>query len=209
LPERVGRLAEGMRLVHVSALGADIHGGSAYLRSKACGEQRLLARAPTATIVRPSVVYGPSDHFVSRFYRLARWAPWGVPVPLAESLLAPVHVADVVSGLMAILTRLEAQGELYEFCGPQVLSLGEIVTLITQASGHHARPWALSSRASWWLASLGDRLPFLPLTRDEWRTLNGSVVCSEGSMGLRELGVCPRAFTTALNGLLPPPRLVG
>src|SRR6185312_13104720 len=47
------------KLVHVSALGADPNSASLYARSKAAGEYAVKAAFPQATILRPSVVFGP------------------------------------------------------------------------------------------------------------------------------------------------------
>src|SRR6202049_2906464 len=63
----VGILAEsGARMVHVSAIGADENSPSRYARTKAAGEKAVLAVVPTATILRPSVVFGPEDQFTNR-----------------------------------------------------------------------------------------------------------------------------------------------
>ena len=75
--ETVARAAAavGARMVHVSAIGADENSLSAYARSKAAGEQAVLAAVPSATILRPSVVFGPEDQFTNRFAALARMSP--------------------------------------------------------------------------------------------------------------------------------------
>src|SRR6202166_102329 len=67
--------AVGARMVHVSAIGADENSLSRYGRSKAAGEKAVLAAVPTATIMRPSVVFGPEDQFTNRFAALARMSP--------------------------------------------------------------------------------------------------------------------------------------
>ena len=67
--------AAGARMVHVSAIGADENSLSAYARAKAAGEKAVLAAVPSATILRPSVVFGPEDQFTNRFAALARMSP--------------------------------------------------------------------------------------------------------------------------------------
>ena len=57
----------GARMVHVSAIGADVNSTSRYAVSKAFGEQAVLDAVPGATIIRPSIVFGPEDHFANRF----------------------------------------------------------------------------------------------------------------------------------------------
>ena len=203
LPARLARAGHGLRLVHVSALGAGVGAASAYLQSKGAGEQRLRALAPGAVILRPSVVYGPYDHFVCRFVQLLRFAPLGLPVPLAESRLAPAYVTDVVQGLVQALTRARAEGQTYELCGPEVLSLGQIVQAIAQARGCRFAPWPLSSGVSLLFARVSERLPGALFTVDQWRTLKSAAHGATDNPGFGALGVVPRAFLATL------PHLVG
>ncbi|WP_298137023.1 complex I NDUFA9 subunit family protein [Acidiferrobacter sp.] len=206
LPERMARAGCGLRLLQVSAAGAHAASESRYLRSKGRGEQRLRAVAPDAVIVRPSLIYGPNDHFVSRFQRLLRWAPLGLPVPLAQGLIAPVHVDDVAAGITAALARTVAAGRDYGFCGPAVMSLGEVVAAIARLSGR-PRPHGLSAQTSLWLARLLDHWPTAPFSVDQWRTLRAGSVCPADTPGLPDLGVTPRAFDTALADLISGPPL--
>ena len=62
------RAAPGIdRIVHISAIGADQHSPSAYGRTKAAGEAAVLETLPKSVIIRPSIVFGPEDHFFNRF----------------------------------------------------------------------------------------------------------------------------------------------
>lgn len=206
LPARMARVGCGLRLVQVSAAGADAASDSAYLRSKAQGELRLRALAPAAVIVRPSVIYGPGDHFVCRFQRLMRWAPLGLPVPLAQSPIAPVHVDDVVSGIVAAVTQAAATGRDYHFCGPEVMALQEAVAAIARLSGH-PRPHGLSAGLSLLLARILGHWPGAPFSVDQWRTLRAGSVCPAKGPGLPDLGVIPRSFHEALKDLILDPSL--
>ncbi len=206
LPARMARAGRGLRLVHVSVAGADAASASAYLRSKARGERLLRESAPDAVVVRPSVLYGPGDSFVGRFQRLLRWAPLGLPVPLAESLIAPVHVDDAACGLAAALARTGAAGHDYGFCGPEVLPLGQAVAAIARRSGRPP-PWGLSAGVSLWLARLLGHWPGAPFSVDQWHTLRAGSVCPPGGPGLGDLGVTPRSFEEALKDLIPGPAL--
>ena len=105
---RVARLAAAAgveRLVHVSAIGADPGSPSAYGTSKAAGEQAVHAAFPDATILRPSIVFGPEDQFFNRFAALARLSPV-MPVISGATRLQPVYVGDVADATMAALARV-------------------------------------------------------------------------------------------------------
>ena len=91
--------AVGARMVHVSAIGADANSTSHYARSKAEGEQQVLAAHPAATIMRPSIVFGPEDSFFNRFAALARISP---ALPLAgggHTRFQPVFAGDVAEAI--------------------------------------------------------------------------------------------------------------
>src|SRR5437016_8665064 len=107
------------RLLHMSALGAAPQAPSEYLRSKAIGEQAVLAAEDLeVTAFRPSVVFGPEDRFLNQFATFARFSPvLGVPCPQAQ--FQPVYVADVARTLIAALDDPEAAGQSYELGGPR------------------------------------------------------------------------------------------
>jgi uncharacterized protein YbjT (DUF2867 family) len=78
LPGRIATVAAAAgvkHLIHVSALGADAHSASAYARSKAAGEEAVKAAFPQATIIRPSIVFGPEDKFFNRFAAMSQISP--------------------------------------------------------------------------------------------------------------------------------------
>ncbi|MFC7554221.1 complex I NDUFA9 subunit family protein [Pseudoroseomonas wenyumeiae] len=119
LPGRIGQVAAMARvgrLVHVSAIGADSSGPSDYARSKAAGEAALRAAFPRATILRPSIVFGPDDSFFNRFGAMARLMPV-LPVIRGGTKFQPVYVGDVADAVLASLTRDDTEGRVYEPAG--------------------------------------------------------------------------------------------
>src|SRR5260370_16328573 len=91
--------AIGARMVHVSAIGADENSPSRYALTKAAGEKAVLAAAPTATILRPSVVFGPEDQFTNRFASLAQISPVLPLIGGGLTKLQPVYAGDVATPL--------------------------------------------------------------------------------------------------------------
>ena len=122
--------AAGARMVHVSAIGADENSPSRYARSKAAGEKAVLAAVPTATIMRPSVVFGPEDQFTNRFASLARISPVLPLIGGGVTKLQPVYVGDVATAVADAVDGKTKQGATYELGGPEVLSMREIMEII-------------------------------------------------------------------------------
>ena len=122
--------AAGARMVHVSAIGADENSLSAYSRAKAAGEEAVLAAVPTATILRPSVVFGPEDQFTNRFASLARISPVLPLIGGGLTRLQPVYVGDVAVAVAEAADGKTRAGATYELGGPEVLTMREIIEII-------------------------------------------------------------------------------
>jgi NADH dehydrogenase len=122
--------AVGARMVHVSAIGADANSPSRYARAKAAGEAAVLAAVPAATILRPSVVFGPEDQFTNRFAALARLSPVLPLIGGGLTRLQPVYVGDVATAVADAVDGKTRAGAIYELGGPEVLSLREIIEII-------------------------------------------------------------------------------
>src|SRR3954454_23705631 len=121
-------------LVHVSAIGADRESPSNYGRTKGEGELAVRKAFPKATIVRPSLVFGPEDDLTNRFAAMAR-LPF-LPVIAAARKFQPVYVRDVAQAISK--ATLEPQvhgGKTYEIAGPQVLTMAELNQAIVELSG--------------------------------------------------------------------------
>ena len=128
------------RFVHVSALGASAQGTSAYSRSKAAGEAAIMAVAKEnpllcVTILQPSVVFGPKDKFMNMFAGLARFFPV-LPLAGSKAKMQPIYVVDLAQAIANCLVNKHTCGQTYEMAGPNVYTLGELVTLAAKYSGH-------------------------------------------------------------------------
>lgn len=190
------------RLIHMSALGASADSPSAYARSKAAGERAVREAFPEATIVRPSLVFGPEDDFFNRFAAMARFSP---ALPLlggGGTRFQPVYVKDVVDAFLAILDRPETRGKTYELGGPRVYSFRELLQLVLDAS-HRRRfllpiPFAVASLQ----AAVLERLPTPPLTRDQVELLKRDNVVGGQEPTLADLGITPTPAEAVVPGYL-------
>src|SRR5205823_1446085 len=134
--ETIARAASavGARMVHVSAIGADENSPSHYARSKAAGEKAVLSAVPSATLFRPSVVFGPEDDFTNRFAALARMSPALALIGGGITRLQPVYVGDVAAAIAEAVDGKAKAGATYELGGPEVLTMRGIMELILKTT---------------------------------------------------------------------------
>lgn len=188
---RVARLAAKAgvaRLAHVSAIGADPAGPSRYAASKGEGEAQVRAAFPTATILRPSVVFGPEDQFFNRLGRVAQFLPV-MPVIAGETRFQPVYVGDVADAVLAVLSRAEAVGGVFELGGPRVWRFRELVAYILRETGRRRKMINVPMAALRLGAMLAEHLPGKPLTRDQLLLLARDNVVAPGAPGLAALAI--------------------
>ncbi|MBN9006204.1 MAG: complex I NDUFA9 subunit family protein [Rhizobiales bacterium] len=124
----------GAQLVHVSAIGADAKSLSAYARAKAAGETAVFAAVPSATVLRPSVMFGPEDEFANRFAALARMSPVLPLIGGGETRMQPAYVGDVATAVADAVDGKTKAGAVYELGGPEVLSMREIMQIILRVT---------------------------------------------------------------------------
>src|SRR6202051_3801756 len=122
--------AVGARMVHVSAIGADENSLARYARAKAAGEKAVLSAVPSATLMRPSGVFGPEDQFTNRFAALARISPMLPLIGGGLTRLQPVYVGDVATAVADAVDGKTKAGATYELGGPEVLTMREIMEVI-------------------------------------------------------------------------------
>ena len=118
---------QGSALVHVSAIGADANSASVYARTKAEGERTALAAVPSATIVRPSIMFGPEDTFFNRFAAIARMSPVLPLIGGGETRFQPTFVGDVAEAIARIVDGEAKPGTVYELGGPEVRTFREVM----------------------------------------------------------------------------------
>ena len=176
-------------LVHVSAIGADPASESNYGRSKGEGEDAVREAFPGATIIRPSLVFGPEDNLTNRFAGMAR-LPF-LPVIAAKRNFQPVYVRDLgrAIGMAALDPNLYA-GRTYEIGGPQAMSMIDLHRAILEITGQRPEIMPMPDLVGSMLSKLG-WLPGAPLTRDQWLMLQRDNVPSGELPGLDAFGIKP------------------
>jgi len=205
--------AGAARFVQVSAIGADPDSASEYARTKAAGEAAALKAFDGASIVRPSVVFGPEDNFFNQFAGLARVLPALPAFGGGETKLQPVYVGDVAEGICRVLERNEARGRTYEFGGPEVMTLRRIYEFVFRCMETRRLivpiPWAVAKLQ----ASVMQLLPKPMLTVDQIELLKRDNVVSETAVRegrtLKGLGIEPSGVEAIVPAYLQRYRRAG
>lgn len=175
--------------VQVSAIGADAASPSAYGRSKADGEAAVRAAFPTATIIRPSLVFGREDQLTNRFAQMARLPV--LPVIAASTRFQPVYVADLAQAIAtAALGPTPYGGKTFEIGGPEVMTMRTLNERVAALAGQSPEIVPVPDFAAELMAKFGF-LPGAPLTSDQWAMLQTDNVTAPGALGLEAFGITP------------------
>lgn len=200
-----GRVAAAAReagaaaFVHVSAIGADADSDVAYARTKGEGEQAVLAAFPGATVVRPSILFGPDDNFVNMFANLIASFP-AMPVFGPDAKLQPVFVDDAAQAVAAILASTPAHaGQTVEIAGPEVITMLELNRRIAAAQGRDRLFMELPDAVSGAVATLTGWMPGAPISSDQWQLLKAGNVASGTLPGLADLGITAKPLGLFLD----------
>lgn len=199
---KAARAAGAATLVHVSAIGADTLSESSYAQSKGEGEIRVRDAFPDATIIRPSIVFGPEDQFLNKFAALTKFLP-GLPlIGGGKTLFQPVFVGDVAAAIAHCLADTKTRGQTYELGGPNVYSFKQLLELMLQAIDRKRLlipvPFALASFKAVFLQFLPGTL----LTPDQVTLLRRNNVVSDGAKTFADLGIAPTSVEAEIPAYL-------
>jgi uncharacterized protein YbjT (DUF2867 family) len=202
---RVGHLARANgveRLIHVSGIGADPTSSSPYIASRGRGEIAVRDSFPGAILIRPAVMFGPDDAFLTTVGRLLRILPVYPMFGRGETKLQPVYVEDVAEGIARVLSGAGGSVASYEFAGVRVYTYKELVRTIADRIGARPRlvplPFAL-----WRILALGaELLPGSPLTRNQVALMQRDNVPSIDCPGLSSLDITPTQIDTLVSDIM-------
>jgi uncharacterized protein YbjT (DUF2867 family) len=191
------------RLVHISGIGADPASQSRYIRTRGEGELVVAAAFADAHIIRPAVMFGPDDAFLTTILNLLRRLPIYPMFGRGLMRLQPAHVEDVAEAIARIIERAEAQPGIFECGGPRAYSYEEIVRIVARQAG--LAPILIPIPFAVWraLAWASEILPDPLLTRNQVELMEIDTVSSPEMPGFVELGISPRSVETMLQEMLP------
>ena len=183
---------ESARFIHISSLG--VHSPSKYGETKLEGEEEILKEFPAATILRPSIVFGPQDEFFNMFAKMARYLPFLPLIGGGHTKFQPVYVGDIADCVMAAIAIDNSHehcacGKIYELGGPQIVSFREVYELLFKYTGRRRAlitlPWGLAKIQSRFMALL----PNPPLTPDQVESLKEDNIVTDTALTIEDLGI--------------------
>jgi uncharacterized protein YbjT (DUF2867 family) len=201
LPRRIAAIAhkqDVQKLIHVSAIGANANSAAKYARSKAAGEQAVLTEFPGATILRPSIIFGPEDGFFNLFATLAKFTPALPLVGGGHTKFQPVYVGDVTDAIATVVASDQPLGKIYELGGPAIYSFKQLLELMLQETGQQRCLLSLPFGLAKFQALFLQLLPKPLLTPDQVELLKQDNVVADQALTLRNLGITPTAVETII-----------
>lgn len=187
------------RVLHMSALHAgDAQAKSAYHRTKGEGENLVHAAGDLeVTSFRPSIIFGPDDHFFNRFAELLKKSPGFIPLACPDARMAPVYVGDVAHAMHVALRNSDTIGRRYELCGPRVYSLRQLVQYTADTLNLERRIIGLGDGLSRLQARVMGLLPGKPFSYDNYLSLRSGGSCASGFPPIFDIE------PAALEGIVP------
>ena len=194
------------QLVQISAIGANKDSKSDYFVAKAMAEDAVLKNVPTATILRPSVIFGTEDKFYNKFAAISRLTSVMPLIGGGQTMYQPVYVGDVAEAVLKSLDNDAAQGKVFELGGPETYSFEQVIKYIQETivrpRSYVKVPYGLMKLFGGIIHTATRFIPFLetPFTSDQIEMMKTDNVVSENALGFKDLGI---ARTTAVEAIAP------
>src|SRR6266849_30880 len=190
------------RLAHVSGIGADAASQSLYVRKRGDGELAVRAAFADALLIRPAVMFGPDDAFLTTILKLLRRLPIYPMFGRGLTRLQPVYVEDVAEAIARALQGAETHAITYECGGPCVYSYENFLRAVAHEAG--LKPMLIPIPFAAWhtLAGTSDMLPNPPITRNQVELMQVDNVCSPEMPGFGQLGISPHSVEEILQQML-------
>ena len=187
------------RLVHVSGMGSDAASPFLYIRKRGEGERAVRAEFGDAILIRPAVMFGPDDAFLTSVTKLLRCLPVYPMFGRGLTRLQPAYVEDVAEAIVIALQRAEARAITYECGGSRVYSYEEFLRAVARQL--ELRPTLISVPFAAWhaLAWIAEMLPAPPVTRNQVELMQVDTVSSSEMPGFRDIGISPHSVEEILQ----------
>ena len=190
------------RLIHVSGIGADPRSPSLYIRKRGEGELVVREAFADAILIRPAVMFGPDDAFLTTILKLLERLPIYPMFGNGQMRLQPVYVEDVGHAIARLLQRAQTRPFIFECGGPRVYSYEEILKAVASAAG--IKPMLIRVPFTVWqaLAWIAEMLPSPPITLNQVELMQIDTISAVDMPGMAELGISPHSIEEILQDIL-------
>jgi uncharacterized protein YbjT (DUF2867 family) len=190
------------QLVHISGIGADAQSRSPYVRSRGQGELAVRTAYPGAILVRPAVMFGPDDAFLTVILKLLQRLPAYPIFGSGTTKLQPADVDDVAEAVARIVQRAERDPIILECGGPQVYTYRDLVRSVAREASLKPRLIPVPFGAWYALARVAELLPSPAITRNQIALIQIDTVTSPELPGFRDLGIVPQPLEETIRSIL-------
>jgi NADH dehydrogenase len=190
------------RLVHVSGIGADPESSSSYIRSRGKGELAVRAAFGEVTFIRPAVMFGPDDAFLTVIIKILRWCPAYPMFGKGRTRLQPAYVEDVAEAMARVLQNRETRDTTFECGGPRIYSYEDLLKMVAREVDRKPVFFPLPFAAWHILARICEILPSPPLTRNQVELMEIDNVARDNAPGFERLNIAPRSIEQILPSML-------
>ena len=174
-------------LIHISSLGVENATDSKYAASKAQGENKIFENLPSATILKPSIVYSVNDSFTTRFMSLLNFFPIFPLYYGGKTKFAPIHASDLTDIIFHVIEN-NIRGKKIETVGPKVLTFLEILNILSKCINKKRIFLPLPLFLAKFSAKILEKMPNPLLTVDQLNLLKYDNISSENNMNNFDLG---------------------
>ena len=174
-------------LIHISSLGVENAPESKYAVSKTEGENKILENLPSATILKPSIVYSVNDSFTTRFMSLLNFFPIFPLYYGGKTKFAPIHASDLTDIIFHVIEN-NIRGKKIETVGPKVLTFLEILNILSKCINKKRVFLPLPLFLAKFSAKILEKMPNPLLTVDQLNLLKYDNISSENNMNNFDLG---------------------
>ncbi len=194
--EKIAKLCSAagvQKIIHFSALGADLHSSSSFLINKKKGEEVLLKVYPSAKIVRIGVCFGPEDQFLNKLGLIASYLPV-IPVYQVNTRLQPVYVGDIADAVIKIVNMKSFDHAIYDLAGPEILSNRELIKKIVKIVHRHNDISGLLPSLVKLMALFLQFMPGSLMTTRLLNMMKYDSIADKKQKGFSDLGIVPKSI---------------
>lgn len=183
------------RFIHISSIAANLASDSEYAATKAQGEEAIMREFPDATIIRPSLIFGKEDNFFNRFAAMSTISPVLPMVGAGETKMQPIYVGDIADAITICVNREKSKGKIYEFGGPQVYTLKELMKKVLQFCHRYRMVLPLPISSAKLIAKLTFWMSEPPITEDQIKLLAyDNIVTAPPERQIQALDIMPKTI---------------